>query len=90
MGLALRRSLLTLWPLVLLTAIGVVHTSHLCRLLYTDLAALQQVESDLQVEWGQYLLEQSTLASLGRVERAALGELNMRVPDFNEMILVEP
>ena len=90
MSTALRRSVWVLLPLVLASAIGVVYTSHLCRLLYTELATLQKQESNLQVEWGQYLLEQSTLASLGRVEQAATADLGMRVPDFNEMIMVEP
>ncbi|HLS99307.1 MAG: cell division protein FtsL [Porticoccaceae bacterium] len=85
-----RRSLLVLWPLLLVTAIGVVYTSHLCRQLYTELSALQQEESRLQVEWGQYLLEQSTWAALSRIEKTASGQLNMRVPDFNDMIMVEP
>ncbi|MFA5495005.1 MAG: cell division protein FtsL [Porticoccaceae bacterium] len=85
-----RRCLLVLWPLVLVSAIGVVYTSHLCRQLYTQLATLQREESRTQVEWGQYLLEQSTLASPGRIERAAVGELRMRVPEFNEVIMVEP
>jgi len=90
MSAAVRRTLLVLWPLVLVSAIGVVYTSHLCRLQYTELASLQKEESNLQVEWGQYLLEQSTLASLARVEKAATEGLGMRAPDFNEMIMVEP
>lgn len=85
-----RRTLLILWPLLLITAVGVVYTTHLCRQLYTELSALQQEESRLQVEWGQYLLEQSAWASLSRIESTAATQLGMRVPDFNDMIMVEP
>lgn len=85
-----RRWAIVLWVLLMVSAVGVVYTSHLCRQLYTQLSRLQQDESNLQVEWGQYLLEQSTWASLTRIEKAATGELGMRVPDFNEVIMVEP
>lgn len=85
-----RRWAIILWLLLMLSAAGVVYTSHLCRQLYTQLSGLQQEESNLQVEWGQYLLEQSTWASLTRIEKSATEELGMRVPDFNEVIMVEP
>ncbi len=90
MSRGVRRALWVLWPLVMVSAVAVVYTSHLCRLQYAQLASLQKEESNLQVEWGQYLLELSTLASLGRVEKAATAGLGMRAPDFNEMIMVEP
>lgn len=86
----LRRWLLALWLLVLVSATAVVYVSHLCRQLYAELSALQQRENRLQVEWGQYLLEQSTLASLQRVEKIASEELGMRVPEIGEVIMVEP
>jgi len=85
-----RRWAIVLWLLLILSTVAVVYTTHLCRQLYTQLSRLQQEESNLQVEWGQYLLEQSTWASLTRIEKAATEELGMRVPDFNEVIMVEP
>jgi cell division protein FtsL len=84
------RILLGLWLAVLVSALAVVYTSHLCRLLYSELAQLQQVENNLQVNWGQYLLEQSSLASLTRIEKEALSELGMRVPDIKEVVMVQP
>ena len=52
------RTLMALWMLVMISALAVVYTSHVCRQLYTELARLQQTENNLQVIWGQYLLEQ--------------------------------
>jgi len=84
------RLLLSLWLLVLVSAVAVVVTSHRCRLLYAELARLQQQENHLQVEWGQYLLEQSSWASLNRIEQLAHEELGMQVPEFEDMVVVKP
>jgi cell division protein FtsL len=79
-----------LWLVVILSALAVVYASHRCRLLYSELAVLQQSENNLQVAWGQYLLEQSSLASLSRIEKIAINELGMRVPEIKEVIMVQP
>jgi cell division protein FtsL len=82
--------LLVLWLAVMLSALAVVYSSHRCRLLYSELAILQQRENNLQVIWGQYLLEQSSLASLSRIEKKALTELGMTVPDIKDVVMVQP
>lgn len=80
----------TLWLVVMVSALGVIYTSHQCRLLYSELAILQQGENNLQVIWGQYLLEQSSLASLSRIEKKAITEQGMRVPDIKDVVMVQP
>ncbi len=84
-----RRSAMVLWLAVVASALAVVDTSHRCRQLYAELTALQREENNLQVAWGQYLLEQSSLASLTRVETRAR-ELGMHVPEIDEVIMVAP
>lgn len=79
-----------LWLLVAVSALAVVYTSHVCRQSFAELTQLQQVENDLQVAWGQYLLEQSSLASLTRIEKRGIAELGMRVPDIDEVAMVQP
>lgn len=79
-----------LWLGVLVSAIGVTYSSHQCRQLYSELAALRSAENRLQVEWGQFLLEQSSWAALGRVERIAVDKLSMRVPETSEIVVVQP
>ncbi len=81
---------LGLWLAVMSSALGVVATSHMCRQLYAELASLQQQENQLQVEWGQYLLEQSSWASLSRIERQATEKLGMHVPATDKIIMVTP
>jgi cell division protein FtsL len=74
----------------MLSALAVIHTSHRCRELYTEKAVLQKQENDMQVAWGQYLLEQSSLASLSRIETKAKEELGMRVPELKDVMMVNP
>ena len=84
------RVLMVLWALVMLSALTVIYVSHSCRLLFTELAQLQQRENNLQVVWGQYLLEQSSLANLSRIETKAVTELSMQVPAIKDVIMVQP
>ena len=88
--MAARRAVAGLWLAVVLSALAVVNVSHQCRQLYSELAVLQREQNSLQVAWGQYLLEQSSLSSLSRIETKAIAELEMRVPDISEVIMVAP
>ncbi|MDO7653696.1 MAG: cell division protein FtsL [Porticoccus sp.] len=81
-------SLFAVWVTVICSALSVVYVSHLCRQLHNELSRLEQEENTLQVEWGRYLLEQSSWASLSRIEQLAKSRLNMRVPDTEEIVVV--
>lgn len=89
-AMAYKRWLLVLWLLVLASAVAVVYTSHQSRQLYGELSQLQREENRLQVEWGQYLLEESSWASLERIERIAKNELDMHVPAIEDVVMVKP
>jgi len=89
-GRALVRIVVVVWLLDLVSTVAVVIASHRCRQLYAELARLQQEENRLQVEWGQYLLEQSSWASLGRIEQLAQEKLEMYVPEIDTIVLVKP
>ena len=78
-----------LWFAVVLSALAVIYVSHKCRLLYSELARLEQTENELQVAWGQYLLEQSSLATLTLIEAKAEQELGMRVPELKDVVMVQ-
>jgi len=82
--------LLLSWMAVLLSGLGVVYVSHQCRLLYGELAQLQQEKNRLEIARGQNLLEASAQASLYRVEQLALGKLGMQVPALDEIVRVKP
>ncbi len=82
-------ALAVLWCLVLASAVAVVYSSHLCRQLYSQLSLLEREKNSLQVEWGKYLIEQNSLASLSRVEQLASGRLKMRLPEADEIVMVQ-
>ncbi len=78
------RLLALMFPLLLLavtaSAIGVVHSSHLARQLFSELQTLRRDGLVLQEDWGRLLLEQSTWASHDRIQRLAEDKLTMVVP----------
>jgi cell division protein FtsL len=44
--------------------------------------------NQLEVEWGQLKIEQSTFGLEGRIERKAMEELNMKLPDWSRITMV--
>jgi len=71
-------------------ALSTVSSNHRARKLFTELEAAQKRMRDLDVEWGQLQLEQSTLAAHVRVEKAAREKLGMKPPAPGQIISVEP
>lgn len=61
-------------------ALALVTSQHQARKLYVELQKEQEFAKQLDVEWGQLQLEQSTWATHARVERLATRSLGMRVP----------
>ena len=75
---------------VVVSALGVVFASFETRRLVAQHQQLLSAKNDMQVEWGQLLLEQSTWGSYNRVEQLAGDKLQMRVPSPSEIVMVEP
>ena len=75
---------------VLVSSLGVVYSSFETRRLVALHQKMQNENSQMQVEWGQLLLEQSTWGSYNRVEQLATKKLKMHVPSPNEIVMVEP
>ncbi len=76
--------------LVCSSALGVVYAVNESRHMLNELQTLENQRNDLQVEWGQLLLEQSSLVSQGRVEDFAIAELGMKIPEMENMVMVRP
>lgn len=68
--------------LVLLSAFAVIHSTHACRDLYTQLQVLESRQWHLQEDYGRLVLEESAWASHYRVEKVARGDLGMAEPDL--------
>lgn len=82
-------ALALLWLLVLASALGVVASTHKHRQQVDRLETLRQEADELQVVWGQYLLERSTWASYSRVQRLAREQLSMRLPRSRDIVVVQ-
>ncbi|MCB1906222.1 MAG: cell division protein FtsL [Rhodocyclaceae bacterium] len=75
--------------LVVLSALGVVSAQHESRKLVSAYEQERSRMQQLEIEWGQLQLEQSTLANHSRVERIAREQLRMAVPDPASVLLLE-
>jgi cell division protein FtsL len=69
-------------------ALALVTSQHQARKLYVELQKEQELAKQLDVEWGQLQLEQSTWAMPARIEKIASGYLQMRVPPADRVRLV--
>jgi len=70
-------------------ALSAVSANHRARKLFSELEAAQKRMRDLDVEWGQLQLEQSTVAAHVRVEKVARDKLGMKPPAPGQIISVE-
>ena len=71
-------------------ALSVVTSQHKARKLYVELQKEQELAKQIEVEWGQLQLEQSTWAMHARIEKIATGQLMMRVPPPSRVQVVAP
>jgi cell division protein FtsL len=71
-------------------ALALVTSQHQARKLYVELQKEQETARQLEVEWGQLQLEQSTWATHARVEKLAVESLGMRVPPAFRIQVVPP
>ena len=65
---------------VIACALGVVTSQHKARKLFVELQREKDRAQQMEVEWGQLRLEQSTLAMPARVENIASVKLQMQLP----------
>ena len=91
LGLASASSALLYALLVSLLVSGlmVVKTTHENRFAFNQLQVLREEANQLDVEWGQLLLEQSTFGLGGRIEQKATRELQMQVPRISDIVMVD-
>ena len=65
---------------VLFSALAVIYTTNLHRMMCSQLETLQQQAHQLELQWGQLTLEQASLATPARVEQLASEKLQMVIP----------
>lgn len=70
-------------------ALATVSSNHQARKLFTELEREQNRMRQLEVEWGQLQLEQSTWAAHARVAKIARERLGMKVPAPGQIVAIE-
>ena len=77
---------------VVACALSVVTSQHKARKLYIELQKQREHAQQMDVEWGQLQLEQSTWATPARVEKIAAQQLQMQLPRNGQVqfIRLEP
>lgn len=70
------------------SAIGVVYARHRHRLLFVELAKLEKVRDELNIEFGRLQLEQATVAESNRIDQIARLRLGMKFPEAGDIVVV--
>ncbi len=84
------KTLAILMVLTMVSAFGVIYAKHQSRKLFVELQSLHQARDDMDIEWGQLQLEQSTLATHSRVEGTAAAKLGMVIPEAAQVVILQP
>jgi cell division protein FtsL len=72
-----------------LSALALVYTKHESRKLFVELESLTHERDDLNIEWGQLQIEQSTWATHARIEQVATDDLSLVRPVASEIFVIE-
>jgi cell division protein FtsL len=73
---------------VVLCAWSVVTSQYASRMLYSDLQKEQKSQQQLDIEYGQLMLEQGTWGAHAVIEKAAETRLGMHTPDPRQVQVV--
>jgi cell division protein FtsL len=79
-----------LWVGALGSAAGAIYCKHRARQMFVELEQLNARRDNLEIEWGQLQLEQSSWSTQGFVERVATTKLHMAMPPPKEIQIVAP
>ena len=72
-----------------MSAMALVYTKHESRKLFVELDGLTQERDNLNIEWGQLQIEQSTWATHARIEQVATDDLALVRPEATEIYVIE-
>lgn len=75
---------------LLASALAVVYVTNMYRINLSQLQQLELQTHQLNVQRGQLLLEQTSLAAPSRVERIAATQLNMQLPSDKNIYFLQP
>jgi cell division protein FtsL len=84
----MRKQLALLTVAVVACALMVIDLRHRNRLLFAELQAVTHERDELNIEWGQLLLEQGAWSEQRRVEETARARLGMALPSAEQTVVV--
>ncbi len=70
------------------SAVAIIYTKHEARKLFVELELSTADRDELDIEWGQLQIEQSTWATHARIEQKAINELALVRPDTRHLNIV--
>ena len=71
------------------SALALVYTKHEARTLFVELERLTRERDELNIEWGQLQIEQSTWATHARIEQVATEDLELTRPGATDIYVIE-
>ena len=72
-----------------MSAMALIYTKHESRKLFVELEALTAERDELNIEWGQLQIEQSTWATHARIEKVATDEMSQVRPEATDIFDIE-
>ncbi len=71
------------------SAMALIYTKHESRKLFVELEVLTQERDELNIEWGQLQIEQSTWSTHARIEQVATDDLSLVRPEATEIFVIQ-
>ena len=71
------------------SATALVYTKHESRKLFVELEELTDESDELNIEWGQLQIEQSTWATHARIEQVATNDFQLTRPEMTKIFVIE-
>jgi cell division protein FtsL len=68
---------------------ALIYTKHESRKLFVELEGLTHDRDELNIEWGQLQIEQSTWATHARIEQVATDDLSLVRPRPTDIFVIE-
>jgi cell division protein FtsL len=72
-----------------MSALALIYTKHESRKLFIELEQLASERDELNIEWGQLQIEQSTWATHARIEKLAAEQLSLARPKSTDIYVIE-
>jgi cell division protein FtsL len=72
-----------------ISAMALIYTKHESRKLFVQLEHQTAERDELNIEWGQLQIEQSTRATHARIDRVAAEEFSLARPKATEIYVIE-